>query len=511
MTLLLPALLGCTTSRDALAPRAVRVSMALRGVHPSEDELDALLRGDETLDDAARRWVRDPRFGDTIRDQHAVQLLARWDTEPHPPALGTLERFPAGRIVASLDEEPLRLIERVVTSGRPYGDILTADTTMADEVVAEAYGLAHDPSGPAWQEVPWGDGRPRAGILSSSGLWQRHMSSDTNYQRGRANLLLTDLTCAELDAGGRGVRFPSIAADAVRDDPDCAGCHDRLDPVASAFFGMRRYVLDGEIRDAYRSGCPDGADCYPFSMWNPAAEGTWADVGMPAPAWGGEEVGDLEALGAAAAADPAFAECTARRFGRWFQRVDEPDPAAVDAWTRHFTASGQDARALAVDVVLDPGFLDGPRVWVRPEQAQRLLADLTGVPFDARPPDDWGPVELFTSAEHGMRAVVGGIDGWRSVRPDDGLSAGKELGWAWAASEAAAALVARGEYEGLTGGGEVRGELERRQRAWHADPEPDTAAAEQLFAEVHARTGDEEQAWTVVLTALLLDDRVVGY
>lgn len=510
---MLPVWLLGACSRGSLddVDRAVRVSMALRGVHPSAADLEDLRRGRRTLRGLARGWTADPRFGDTVRDLHAEQLLVRWDTENHPPPIGPLSPWSMGEVIASLDEEPLRLVERIVLDDRPYGEILTAPTTMADPVVAAAYGLARDPDGPEWQEVPWPDGRPAAGILASTGLWQRHMSSDTNYQRVRANLLLGELTCAPLDANGRGVRFPDTAIDAVRDDPECAACHERLDPVASAFFGFRRYVLPSEIGASYAAHCPEGADCYPFSLWDPSLVATREEVGMPAPAWEGTPVDDLADLGAAVAADPGFARCTARRFGRYLQRVDEPDPTSVERWTQRFASSGMQARALAIDVVLDEDFLAAPRMWVRPEQLARLLPDLTGFAFEARAPDGWGTVDLLGSDEHGLRAVAGGIDGWNSVRPVPDPTPGKELTWAWAASETAARVVATGRFDGVTDPSDVRRELRRLHEEWLAEPDADEEPAAALFEAVSARTADPAHAWTVVLTALLLDDRVVGY
>jgi hypothetical protein len=504
-------LLACRPAPDPEARRAVRVSMALRGVHPSERELDALLGGEVDLEDLARRWVHDPAFGATVRDLHAEQLLARWDVVAHPPPLGPLADVPAGALAASLDEEPLWLVERIVTEGRPYTQLLTADTTVADRTVALAYGLAFDPAGPALQELPWPDGRPAAGLLSSTGLWQRHMSSDTNYQRVRANLLLARLLCRPLDAGGGGVRFPSVEMEAVRDDPACAACHDVLDPVASAFFGMRRYVLPSEIAEAYGGGCAEGADCYPISLWDPEAGGDWADVGMPPPAWDGEPVADLAELGRRVAAEPEFASCTARRAAEWFGRTDETDPVRVEALAAAFVDGGYDFRDLALGVVLDPEFLDGPPIQARPEQLDRLLPALTGHRLDALPSRAWGPVGLLTNDEHGVRALAGGIDGWNSIRPDPHPSPTAELTWEWAASEGAAAVVASGRYDHLRAEGAVRDELRRLHRAWLAEPEPDLGPSLLLFDDALDRSGDPRHAWTVVLTALLLDDRVVTY
>jgi hypothetical protein len=513
MTLLF--VLSACRRDDTLLTDAGRVSMALRGVRPSEREIDELLGGDVTLEVLARRWVRTPAFSATIRDLHAEHLQARYDTQPHPPPLGPLAAWTPAEITASLDEEPLRLVSTIVEQGRPYTEILTADTTVADPIVAAAYGLAHDPAlveagGPEWQELPWPDDRPAAGILASTSLWQRHMSSDRNFQRDRANVLLSSLLCTSLDAVD-GIRTPSLSADAVREDPLCVGCHLQLDPLASAFYGFRGFVQMESITESYAQDCPEGSDCYPLAYYDPADVATRVEDGMPAPAWGAVEVDGLAELTALVAEDPRFATCTARRFATWFSQVDEVAPDRVAALADGFVDSGYDARALAVAVVLDPAFLAGPPLLVRPEQLARLVPDLTGHTWEGLAPDGTGTVAFATTDEHGLRAMMGGMDGWNSVRPSHGPGPVREFAWRWYLSEAAAAAVRSGRVVPVTDAERIDATLERLHRRWLLEERPDLAPDRALFDEVFARTGDAEHAWTVVLTALLLDDRVVTF
>jgi hypothetical protein len=501
---LILALAACRSHGD-LADLG-RVSMALRGLRPSLEEIGDYQRGRVSLQELAERWASDPAFGATVRDMHAEQLRIRFDSEPHPPPLGPLLGVPEGLLTASLDEEPLWLIERIVLQDRPYTEILTAPTVVADHNVALAYGLDWDPAGPALQELPWPDGRPGAGILSSTGLWQRHMSSDTNYQRARAKLALETLLCRSFDSDD-GVREPSTSADAVRTEPACAACHDTLDPVASAFFGLQRYVLEGEIRYGYATDCAEGF-CYPIPFWDPEGQALRQEVGMPAPGYGGAPVEGLAELGARLAEDPAFATCTARRFASWLGQEAEPDPGRIEALAEVLVDSGWSARALAVATVLDPAFLDAPAQLLRPEQLDRLVTQLTGHRWGALPSEDYGPVQLATSDEHGMRALMGGIDGWSSVEPDPGPSPTRELAWRWAMSEAAAHAVQSGR---LPAPGTLGPALRELHLQWLLEDKPDLDPDRALFDEVLQRTGDRDHAWTVLLTALLLDDRVVTF
>ncbi|MCB9683753.1 MAG: hypothetical protein H6735_01770 [Alphaproteobacteria bacterium] len=511
-------LLACARDPDPSAiDDAVRVSVALRGVHPSSDELDALTRGEASLEELARRWVVDPRFGAVVRDLHAEQLLLRIDTQPHPPPMGPLAGIGEGTLTRSLDEEPLRLIEKVVTDGRPYGEILTTPTTMADANVAAVWGLPWDPAGPEWQEVAWEDGRPAAGLLATNGFWQRFQSSEQNRHRTRAAKVLSALVCQSLESGTIALGAPESLQDAVSADPACTTCHDVIDPIAAAFAGARKYVTEAEVRTAERSGCPAplAGDCYPVVMWDDGAAATDGDRwGLPAPGWKNEPVDGLAGLGRALATDPGFEVCTARRFRAWF--AQEPWEA-VEASTAATLAddlrsADGDARELALAVVLDPGFLALPRLWVRPEHASALVEQLTGFTWDLRPDGGYGAVEVGRTDEFGLRALMGGVDGWNSTRPDAAPSPTRELSWRWLASDAATYAVDSGREPILTEEGAVREALRDLHRRWLAEEADEDAldADLALFGAALDR-GDARHAWIVVLTALLLDDRVVGY
>ena len=90
-------------------------------------------------------------------------------------------------IVYGISEAPLKLIEDIVLRDAPYTEIVTAQSTLTNEVGAIIFGQDWDPSGEEWQVTTWGDARPVAGILSESALWLRHISDGSNYHRGRAS------------------------------------------------------------------------------------------------------------------------------------------------------------------------------------------------------------------------------------------------------------------------------------------------------------------------------------
>lgn len=494
--------------------------MALRGVRPSLAEIEAVAADPDALPVLARAWLASESFGATIRDMHAEQLFIRTDTHwqlpPDGPLFGTSESARA----RSIGDEPLALVEWIVRSGRPYTDIVTTDFAVADPLVATAYGISvPDKTAKGWQPGHWTDGRPAAGILSSTTLWQRHMSSDTNHHRGRANFVLSTMLCDPLPqsavASDPDVENPAI-------EPACAGCHYRLDPLASAFFGFERYILAYEVSFAYLDDCAGDQEkfCYPLRFWDDSLTDDGPDRGMPEPALDGIPVADAADLGQIIAQDPRFAECTARRFGGYLTQtppLDLPDDD-VARWTEALVSSGFDARELALAVVLDPSFAPSagaikPQL-LRGEQLDRMLEDLVGYSWDANPADGYGPVRFGTSDEYGFRSLLGGINGWDSIRPDHHPMPTRELAIAWAASEAAAHAVDEGTWPPggvVAGEGAVREALTAMHRSLLAELEPDIEPSFALWQQSLLLTGDPVRAWKVVLTAMLMDNHVVVY
>ncbi|MEZ4238414.1 MAG: DUF1585 domain-containing protein [Myxococcota bacterium] len=518
LPLLATAWIACDRPAEAPVHQLVRASMALRGVRPSPGEIAALQADPGQLEALVTGWLDDPRFGETVRDMHAEQFLLRIDSRDHLEPLGPLAGWTQAEITASLDEEPLRLIERIVTEGRPYTEIVTADRAVADPVTAAAHGALRDP-GEGWVEADWGDDRPLAGILSSTSLWQRHMSSNVNHHRTRAHFVLSDLLCQDFPAGNVQSRVET--GDALTDDPTCGACHQTLDPLASAFYGFRDYVLPADNALAEGRGCPpDGAwACTPLGMWDDALQADREAENMPPAALFGQPVADLADLGRQIAAQPAFARCTARRFASWLGQLPEervPD-AEVDRLTDVLEASGFDARAVVLDVVLDPAFARedgwaGP-LRARPEQLARLVEDLTGFRWTSDVPG-YGTVDVLGSDAYGDRVLAGGIDGWSSVRPVLAPTASRELVLEELARRAADHAVDSGRWPPggvTTHPAQVRRALAQMALAATGEPDFDVSGLQALFDGALARSGDPAHAWKVAATALLLDPDTERY
>lgn len=462
-----------------LSPEAQlsRVSIALRGVRPSLEEHAQLASGATTLAQLTDRWLDDPRLGEAVRELYS-ELLRNRAASLQFPALGPLTGQPKQDLAEAISEEPLALIEHVVTHDLPFTDIVTADYTVLDGRAARMWsGHDYDPGGPDVQQVRWTDGRPAAGILSTNGLWVRHRSTGSNHQRGRANLIADALLCndffefnvpieADVDLSN-----PDAVASAIRTVPECVACHDQLDPLAAHLWPIAPQVEAGGVALSYLLGCngpPLLNFCYPIQMYFPELAPAWFAFQLPAPAYYDQRSSTLSDLGAAIAADPRFSSCASRRFAAWFtQREAKAVPAALvlDLDDR-FVQSGLSAKALIRAIVLHPDFLSsaaetpeanaalaGPQV-LRPSQLGSVLEDLTGFRYQLDVDTDnlacrflqldcYGMVDVYRDDTFGFRTMAGGVDGDRVTRPTHSPTPTGLLVLAAMAEEAAGAVVER--------------------------------------------------------------------
>lgn len=240
-----------------------------------------------------------PRLEGRVRDWFAEPYRTRLDSFPATTAQFGLDPSVEPAFQRSIGDEPLRLLGRVAVSDRPWTEVVTADWSMADEVLAGVYPVAYPEGASGWQEVKWTDHRPSAGVLTTNGLWWRYGSTEENYNRGRANAVSRILLCQDFLV--RPVTFPrsSVVVDAAalldqtRTNEACVSCHVSVDPLGSYLFGFSY----GDV--AFVS--PD---------YDPSSELSWQSGTGLAPSYFGEPGDDLTDLGRQIAADPRFPACT---------------------------------------------------------------------------------------------------------------------------------------------------------------------------------------------------------
>jgi len=529
---------------------ALRVSMALRGIRPTRAELEGIAEDPGELPALVDTWIKSPQFGDTLRDLHHAIWKLRSDLS-FLPTVGKLYQMGAyiWEVNDAIYEAPLRLVEDLIVNDQPYTSILSADYLLANDFVATVWevkeapdagvGIPSDGDG-SWRRMRWADGRPSAGILSSSALFLRYPSNGQNFQRERAKVVADALLCHDyLDRevpfdGNLDLSDSDAVAAAVSDDPVCASCHQTLDPLASFFWGFRGFLVVEQITD------------YPIAWYTSAHEVLWQKTTQRPPGFYGDLGGDLSSLGEKIAADPRFARCTVERFWSWFNQRprNELDFSTREILIQTFVQSGFSAKALIKGIVLDTDFhraeaeLDvlGEDIRgylkIRPDQLVRLFDSLLGFQWraeleDSVPAGTFGEVDLLRSEVLGFRSLFGGIDGTYASSAVHTASINSSLVLQQMARHAAASVVSKvlvkGEYNSLLSMIEKPWADEDEMRSWLVDLhfklfaerlESDSEAISRsygLLVELEELSGDPTRAWTGLLTAMLRDPRMLYY
>jgi hypothetical protein len=503
--------------RDYLA----RLSLDLRGVRPTVEEIEAVEADPAALEGLIEDFLVDPRFSQRAREAWGEVLLTRQDTWPVDAASFGLSDEAA--FALSVGEEPLRLIQRVIEEDRPWYEVVTADWTVVNEPLAAAWPVDYPEGAEGWQVVAYTDGRPAAGLLSTNGLWWRYRSTDGNANRGRANAISRALLCNDYlehpITFSRDVDLLDEEAvlAAVREEPSCVACHATLDPIAAYLFGFYQYL-----------------DYSPPEMtrYHPEREWMWEDVLEVAPGWYGAPGYSLADLGQQIAGDDRLVSCAVERtFEILHQR--EPGLEHTDALVRYreaFLDGGLTIRALARAVVSDPQYRavreadgGGPRL-LSVDQLSSAVEELTGFRLVV------GGVDQLASPSLGVRALAGGADGAVALAAAEAPSATTALVGERLAEGAAAAVVAADleapdaprlftevapdfdlEADPERGVAQIQA-LHLRILTDRVEADGEAVAANlELWRALRAINDDPREAWTGLVVALLRDPEMLVY
>lgn len=544
-----------------------RISMALRGIRPSLEEIETVRNNPEALEGIVDTYLLSDEFGATIKDMHAELYLVRADTENQLPVLGILadRGYDVGDVHSSTVEAPLNFVRDIVMEDRPYREIMTAQYTLANQVVADIYGLAYDPAGPEWQPTLWEDGRPLAGILSDSEIWRRHTSNISNFNRARANFISNTFLCENI--GNRDIIVDASVDQsdpvAINTNTSCISCHAVLDPMASFLWGYKEAVGGVFVSRSIEAGC-EGTHfpgdplrgsyevahfCYPIKFYNAVDTEQWKRFNLPPPGYFGVQTSNMTDLGQLIAEDPRFAQCTARSFFSYLGQVERDTlPHTLAAELQEILVNNNfSARQLAKAVVMSESFRalrpqkDGVFVTglqtIRPEQYGRTVEDLTGFRWwanldvsDCSPETSpcWGDIDLSDSDLYGYRAMSGGVDGLTTTRATHTASPTKALTMARLAEEAAGYVVPMDFAEGTPAARHLlkqveadtvdEGTLRTQIAELHlrvlgeivSSDGPEVDATLAVWSTLRERSGPVE-AWKGVIAAMLQDVRMVFY
>jgi hypothetical protein len=413
-----------------LSPRRqlIRLSVDLRGVHPSRESLDFIEEHPNAYPEFVERYLQDPRFVERIEEIYNRSFRTRTGDTYFSPNQAGLRNVPRDVVADSIGDEPLKLIAHVVANDLPFSEVVTADYTMADPLVAAMWGLPYPEGAAGWQQTVYEDGRPMAGVLSSTTLWQRYPSAGVNANRHRANTVSRIFLCD--DYLSRPVSFSRTQIDALTSgDPEdviqntaaCQGCHSTLDSFSSHFFGFWWEVEGGLFEQ---------------TLYRPEDEPLWRDqMGTHvSPAYFGVPTSDLREMAHRMAEDPRFAQCaTDTIFAGLTQRTPtDADRAERFTHRRAFVESGLVVREMVRSIVTSREYLaariddpdrDGVTVLktVTPAQLEGIIESKTGYRWTVR-----GRPVLARNIG-GVSVIAGGTDGQYATEPNADPSVGLML------------------------------------------------------------------------------------
>jgi len=418
---LLAALGGCagdTTSDRRVEPlgdreQLIRLSVDLRGMHPTEDELrqfeDAADK-DATYAAYADLWLTQDRFVERmveVFDQRYLYQTGDVYFDPEEVGLDIDDRIMAEMIA----NEPLQLLRHVIRNDLPYSEMVTADYSMANPELALYWGMDYPADGNGgWEPAQYMDGRPHAGVLTMTTTWQRYPSMGGNANRHRANAISKMFLCDDYLA--RPIVLNRAAVDQLTVDPEnainqntsCQSCHSTLDPMAANFFGFFNY---------------DAEDGIEQTMYRPENEEEWRAYSGKEPGYYGRPTAGIPEFADQLAMDSRFSECAVRTVweGLTQRTMTDEDWEEVSEHRVVFESNDLNVRELVRSIVLsdeyrakeaiEPSLQDrfaGVKT-ASPSQLAGIISQITGYSwyFDGR--------DGLADNALGLGVLAGGIDG----------------------------------------------------------------------------------------------------
>ncbi|MBK9138887.1 MAG: DUF1592 domain-containing protein [Verrucomicrobia bacterium] len=251
-----------TTGVQPLAPfpLASRLAYFLWASMP-DDELFRLagtgeLAKPEVYQSQVRRLLRDPKAA-ALGERFALQWLEleRLGGEVRPDA----SRFPEfdDELATAMRAEVVAYFNHLIREDRPLLELLDSDYTFANERLARLYGIGAV-GGPELRRVPVND-RARGGVIGMAAV---HVVTSYPLRTSpvlRGKWLLESLLGERVpppppDVPALKVDDHTVTAVSLREqlqlhrqDPTCAACHDRMDPLG---FGLENFDVLGRYRAA---------------------------------------------------------------------------------------------------------------------------------------------------------------------------------------------------------------------------------------------------------------------
>lgn len=262
------------------------------GRNPTAAELTAVNQGGEAaLRQTIRSHMQGPafdRFLEDVGDTHfltpgvIVRGTGGYNATDWPSAGAVLgangvtqePQAVRTRFEASVRREGTELMKYIVRNDRPYTEVVTANYTVMNGVMARFMGatvqgnFVNADDDTEWRPATLADQRlggmrEHSGVLSTQAWLSRFPTTDTNRNRHRVNMLMkqflgTDATALAMrPAEGAGTtRVPTV------ENPACSACHSTIDPMAAGFqnwneanrfLPVRTNNIDHALPQSYRS------------------------------------------------------------------------------------------------------------------------------------------------------------------------------------------------------------------------------------------------------------------
>ncbi len=509
----------------------IRLSVDLRGIHPTEADIRAYEAAPELWNHFVDDWIEDDRFIDRLKEIFNLRYFSRngetyFDLE-EAEVFGVDDDLMADYIA----DEPLQLLQYIIKNDLPYSYIVTAEHTMANPALAAMWDISYPISGSGWQVADYRDGRPQAGMLTMTTLWQRYPSMGGNANRHRANAISKMFLCD--DYLSRPIVLNRAAVDQLTVDPEtainqndgCQACHSTLDPLAANFFGFFTYDDDIGIEQ---------------TVYRPEFEEEWRAYSGKPPGYYGRPTANIREFSGMLAADSRFADCAVTTVfeGLTQRTIVEDDWTELSQHIDAFQASDQNLKELVRSIVLAPEYvalssdnttyndrLAGVKT-ASPAQLASIVEDVTGYrwSFDGR--------DGLTTGDIGLPVLMGGIDSQFVTVPSYIPSVGaaftiERLSQAasWYVAEADLSPDREGDARLLVyvtiedtpdnNSEAFQTQIRHLYTAITGTPLPDDASEPEelmaLWKYLYSVEASAPQAWSGVISAVLRDPRVIFY
>ena len=255
---------------------ASRLSFFLWSSIPDDELLELAeagqLRQPDVLAAQVSRMLADPRSAALTTNFAGQWLYLRNLDSVHPD--GRLFPDFDHNLREAMRRETELLFESVVRDDRSVLDLIDADATFLNQRLAKHYGIPHV-YGSRFRKVSLDDDSPRGGLLRHASILAVTSYATRTSPVIRGNWILENLLGTPAPpppANVPALEDNTVAADLPirerlsqhRADPNCAGCHNLMDPVG---FSLENFDAIGRWRDREgetpvdaTGGLPDGSE-----------------------------------------------------------------------------------------------------------------------------------------------------------------------------------------------------------------------------------------------------------